>query len=522
MDSVCGKLLTAVVILPLTAGNSRRRRNGSRYYDCIISSRVLFLVIFAIVIVFTASKSIRTHTEIRLEFVLLLLSLLMISTMVGFCVLAILVHKHGLQYVVAGRRNTSTPKLQVIFLWVFGLASVFYCIFLVGKQIECSVDIANDGKKVGGYFWDTLLFFNILMILCLFSQMIAVTYFSPYELKQTDLINFAMSMLLIVDVCIFVYITLISDTFAYIVHINNDAGISHCLKRNSTMIDLLHKSEQILRPNFTEFTLLSCTILLEIWSPTKVPVSTDEMSYVETQDAETIPLLPYVTQTQHTRGRRTACQLISLMISLSLGIGHAIIYVAMAMGIGEIDKMRYITEVYELTLKVMIMFAIFAGFFCLVQYCTPDVSSKGLKTRDYVYLLSAFGLFMMHLAETIGGNVSSGRTATILMYTSIFSIFQDYLQVVFLLHASRCKKADPRTNIDLLESILIFIFISNFIFWFNDSFLISEFAVNRILEHGSFSKDLQKTVYHVLLPVTVFFRFTSFLEYYATFVKYST
>ncbi|XP_060079136.1 uncharacterized protein LOC132558568 [Ylistrum balloti] len=520
MDSWCGKLLTSVVVLPFMAGNCRTRRNGSRYYDCLISSRVLFLVVFAIVIVFTASKRIPSHTQIRLGFVLLLLTLLMITAMTCIFVLGYLVNKHGLQSIVAAKRNTSTPKLQVIFLWMFGLATVFYCGFLLAKQIECSIYIS------GGYFWNIVLFFNTLLIICLFIQMIFITYFSPYELEPTDLVNCTMSMLLAGNVSIFVYVNIMGNTLSTIIDIDPDNDIARCLKNNSTMILLLEKSSSILRPNFTEFVLLSCTILLEIWSPTKVQHPNGEVPYIEISDindSERSSLLSSETTTEHSRneGRRTACQLITLIISIALGLGQVVCYVVMAMDIGDVNSMRYVSEVYELVLKAMIVLAIFIGFFCLVQYCSPDRSSQGLKTWEHVYLLSAFGLFMMHICECIGGDVSSDISAKMLMSTSIISIFQDYLQVVFLLHANRCKKCDPRSNINLLESVLIFTMISNFMFWFNDSFLITEFPVNRILEHDDFSKDLLNVVYEIFLPVSVFFRFTSFLEYYATFGKYN-
>ncbi|OWF38811.1 uncharacterized protein LOC110465885 isoform X2 [Mizuhopecten yessoensis] len=520
MDSWCGKLLTSILLLPFTAGNYRRRQNGSGYYDCIISSRVLFLVVLSIVIVFTASKKIPTHSEIRIGFVLILLSLLMIFAVIGFCVQGYLVHKHGLQYIVAASRNASTPKLQVVFLWLFGFASVFYCGFFIIKQIECSENLAV------GNIWYILLYFNITLILCLFSQMVIITHFSPYELKQTHLVNYAMSLLLVANVCMFVYGTLIGEITLYIMYTFPDSDIANCLENNSTFSVLLEKSKPILKPNFTEFCLLSCTILLEIWSPTKkVQLLDEETSYMEIDNiehTERSPLLPTFTATEHRRsgneGKQTACQLITLVFSITAGLGLIVCYVVMAMNIGDIDYMRNVAEIYELALKVVMVLAIFIGFYCLVSYCTPDTSPEDLKPSEYVYLLSAFGLFMMHICEGIGGDVSFDNW---FMSTSILSIFQDYLQVVFLLHASRFKKSEPQSTIHLLESALIFIMICNCIFWLNDSFLKSEFSITRILEHYNFPTELSSVVYNVLLPVSVFFRFTSFLEYYATFDKYN-
>ncbi|XP_021368551.1 uncharacterized protein LOC110460139 [Mizuhopecten yessoensis] len=517
MDSWCGKILRAVFILPLMAGNYRRRRSGSWYYDCTISSRVLFLIVLSIVTVFTASRGIYTHTQIRLGFVLILLSIIMISAVIGFCIIGYLVNKHGLRSVVAARRDTRTPKLQVVFIWMFGLASVCYCTFVMCKQIECSINSS------GGLFWNILLTFNILLVVCLFLQMIVITYFLPYELKPTNLVNFTMYMLLIANVSMLLYVFLISNTFGFIWDKVHHHNVTSCLVNNSTISLLLSKSRPILKPTFTEFCLLSCTILLEIWSPTKVHLPSEETSDIEINDmheSERSPLLTAVPVEHRSRneGRRTACQLVTQILSIVLGLAFTVCYVAIAMGIGNTDNIQYVAQIYELTLKILMMLSIFVGFFCLVNYCTPDNSSQALKSREYVYLLSAFGLFMLHIGKGIGGDVSPNTTSyTLLFYTSILSLFQDYLQVVFLLHANRCKKSDPRSNIDLLESVLILTMISNFILWLNDSFLISEFQNTRILQNEPW--DL---MYEYLLPIAVFYRYTSFLEYYAIFGQYNT
>ncbi|XP_021368544.1 uncharacterized protein LOC110460133 [Mizuhopecten yessoensis] len=547
MESLCVKLLKSIFILPFCAGNLRRRRNGLWNYDCTISSRVLFLIIVAVVIVFTASREIQTHVEVRLGFVLLLLTVIMLSTICGMCHLGWLVQKDGLLSIVSAKRDTRTPKLQVVFLWVFGIGSGLYCALFVGKQIECSV-LTN-----GGFYWHALFYFNILLTISIFTDLIFLSYFSPFELKQTTSVNFAMFITLTANVTVILYIYLLDGTLLFVKIIDPDVQLISCIDNNSTMTILLDKSRRFLAPTFVEFALLSTTLLLDIWSLTQVyhPDSgstsieindrdnSEQTTFIQSadnQDSEQICLLSSVTCTnddpnqayrQHAAiepyhsengDRRKVSQIVTLVGSLTAGLGLVVCYTAQAMAMENIKNIRYATEIYELTLAVVMVLVIFVGFFCLTYYCTPDRSAKHLRPSDYVYLLSAFGVIMLHFYEALGGDVSSDSAGSIILYRSIISLFQDYLQVVFLLQANRCKKS--RSSVDLLESVLIFTMIINIIFWFNNSFLLAEFPSTSILENDHFSKELLGLVYKVLIPVAIFFRFTSFLEFYATFEKY--
>ncbi|XP_069134714.1 proton channel OtopLc-like [Argopecten irradians] len=517
MDSFCGKILTSMFILPFTAGNYRRRPNGSWCFDCTIASRVLFLIVLATIIVLTASKDIHKHADVRLAIVVILLSLSMCAGVIGIYILGCFVKYHGQQYIVASTRNTHTSKLQVIFLWGFGLASGIRCILSAGKHIECTAKASHSA------YWTSMFCFYTLVIVYLFSEMIFITYCSTFKLKKTLFVNYVMLMLLTANVSVIVYIHFLHDTFSYFTKNDNDGQLSSCLLNNSTISHLMTKSQPFLYPASVEYSLLSITILLEIWSPTKLRHVVNEQ-ITSPQELESVPLVADDTSIEdmnsENRSGKTVCQMATLAGSLSAGIGLILCNVILATGIGENEYVRYVAGIYEFTLNGMMSLAIFAGFYCLVKCCTPDSVPKGLGSREYVYLLSAFGLFMTNIAEGIGNDVSTQPEARLFMYRSIFSVFQDYLQVVFLLLANRCKKVDPRSNIHPLESALIFIMISNFVLWFNDSVLLSKFPNTRSLHYQT--DNTTYTMYEDLLPVAVFFRFTSFMEYYTTFGKYTS
>ncbi|XP_060067878.1 uncharacterized protein LOC132548070 [Ylistrum balloti] len=565
MDSTCGKLFMSIIVLPFAAGHVRRRRNGQQYHDCSISSRVLLMIIATTVLVFTSSPNILTHAGIRRGMVMFLLTVIMVCTMLGILSLAFSVQRHGLLSVVAARRNTSTMKLQMIFLWVFGLASGFYCAFFLAKQLECF------SKTNGDLFWNILFCFNVTLILSIFVEMVFLSYFSHFQLRQTTSVNCVMFLALTANISVILYIYFVRDTFELIKKISADNNLVACIERNSTIIVLLHKSSLFLGPAFAEYALLSITILLEIWSPIQSTHSESEsrdndpgdsehttmVNETNQVDSERLPLIPSSDDTQPGSGqaeigtyqpdndgrrkmpyqscspmseievnqqanssRQKVSHIFTLAGSLITGLGLVICYITQAMDIGNLDKIRYATEMYELALTVIMTLVLFIGFFCLINDCVPDKTAKPLRPCDYVYLLSAFGVFMFHFYEILGGDILPDSATSIFFYKSILSLFQDYLQVVFLLQANRCQKG--RSKVDLLESVLIFTMIMNVVFWFTYSFLIAEFPSTRILENAHFSKELLDQVYGFLLSVAVFFRFTSFLEYYATFGKYNS
>ncbi|XP_060079127.1 uncharacterized protein LOC132558559 [Ylistrum balloti] len=522
MESVCGKLLTSTIILPFAGPQYRRRQHGSWYYDCVISSRVLVMIFVSLVFGFTVTKSIPKHAEFRLGFVLSLLLVIMISALSIFCIIGTKVRKYGLQSVVAARNDRNTRKLQVVFMWIFGLSSGLSCALFIGKLIECSVNFA------GGIYWNILLVFNITLILALFSEMVFVSYFSPFELKQSSLVNYAMFLILTCNLSVILYVYQMKNTRSFLIEVEDDIDLISCLGNNSTMTLLLEKSLPFLRPAFVEYVFLSSTILLEIWSPKQEANPQDESpTYIginDVQESEQTSLLHGFNVIEHpaNRGRRTLVQILSLAMSITTGLGLVVCYIVLVLDIGDGNVILYIAQVYELTLKVMMALATFAGFYCLAHYCTPDSSPKGLKSREYLYLLSAFGLFLGHISIAIGADVTDDQNTKIILFTNAFSVFQDYLQVVFLLHANRFRKTDPRSNINLLESVLIFTMINNFIFWFTDSFFISEFSRTQLLHHSNFPQYLLNLVYSIFLPFSVFFRFTTFLEYYAIFGKFNS
>ncbi|XP_069107876.1 uncharacterized protein [Argopecten irradians] len=520
MDSWCCKLFTSIIILPFTAGNYRTRRNGSRYYDCAISFRVLFLCCLAVVAVFSATKDVHAGADARLGVVLLILSLLITGGIVVCLVLVCLAQTRGLHSLVTARSPTSTSRLQVGFLWIFGLGASLFAAFLMAKMVECSLHV------IGDLYWNTIICFNAALIVCFLSELIFITYFSTFKLKHSTFVNYSILTVLASNICMQLYVSIIGDSFETFIKINHDLDSSECLSNNSTLSAMIQKSRSMLAPMFTEFVLLSSTVIVEIWSPSSNRSNNEHIhsDMNNFDESERTGLLPYRSTNSglYAENERKLYRLLTCIASLITGFGLVIVYVAISMNIGNVQAIQFIAEMYELVLKLLMTVVNFVGFYCLVNYCTPDSSPKPLTGRENVYLMSLLGLVMLHIGKVIKGNISTSHMSDVLFYTNIISIFQDYLQVVLLLHANRCNKSDPRSALRLFESVLLFTMIINFTLWINDTFLIAQYPITRVLEKGEFSHGVLKLGSSILLPVSVFYRFTSFLEYFSTFKKYSS
>ncbi|XP_033747147.1 uncharacterized protein LOC117332369 [Pecten maximus] len=529
MRNFCSELITAVVILPVTAGNYRRRQNGSWYYDGTISSMVFFLVFLAVVIIFTVSKNIDIDQDKRLGIVFVLLTVVFVIGMFACVVLGCIVNKHGLNYVVLRKHENSVTKLQLIFLWIFGIVSGLFSGFLVGQQIQCKVFSPNiEGD--GGFFWDSRCIFNVITMLFLLTEIIFITYFAQFEMKRSTSIRYVLFILVCANISVWLHSIIIdNETFSERMmdeQFGNNSIIPACLQ-NGSIGSLIGHSKPVLGPCFLEFFLLSITILFEMWPPAMIRTSNDVLPTYQdvvelncSVNEETTLLGITETDGNSLSGADwTVNQLVTLVVSIGVGLGCVVGYIVWVIHQGS--QMRLVMEWFAVVINSIMIGANLVGFFCLVHYCKPDRIPKPLKVSEYVYMSSAFGIVMIHVCDILTGLLSRDNSSDITLTSYILAIIQDYLQVVFLLHANRCSKSDPHSNTHLLDCVLMFLLVMNFYNWVIDGFILASFPGVRQVEQKVLGSILWSLYHDILLPVGVFYRFSSALEFFMTFRVYN-
>ncbi|XP_021377674.1 uncharacterized protein LOC110465873 [Mizuhopecten yessoensis] len=352
MGNSCSELITSVVVLPITAGNYRRRQNGSRYYDGTLSSLVFFLIFLATVIILTFSKDIDIGQDKRLAIVFILLAVIMVLGMFACAIVGCFIKTYGLGRVVLRRQERSVTKLQLIFLWIFGIGSGWLSAFLAGQQFQC--DILSQKIDGGGdVFWYSRGIFNVILTIILFIQITFINYFVQFQMKCSTSVRYSLFILVGANVSVWLH-SIITDNESFPEnipgkHFRNNSKILACL-RNETIGFLLDISNPILDPCLLEFCLLSTMLLFEMWSPNTLQTSSegtfsrdDSRTYrdnVESNytlnDTERNPLLGNANQNpENSLSRhgvtRTVYHLIVLVLSIVVTIGNVICYVVWVM-----------------------------------------------------------------------------------------------------------------------------------------------------------------------------------------------
>ncbi|XP_060067877.1 uncharacterized protein LOC132548069 [Ylistrum balloti] len=532
MGNICKDLVTALVILPITAGNYQRRQNGSRYFDGTISSTVFFLIFLAVIIIFTISKNIDHDQEKRMGVVFLLLTTIMVLGVAACVTLGCIIKKHGLALVVSKRREGNITKLQIIFLWIFGIVAGLLSISLIGQQSVC--EVYNSIIDGGRFFWNSRLIFNSITMLFLFTEIIFISYFVQYNLRNSTFIRYVLFILLSANVSVWLHSVIIdNELFPDNIlekQFGNSSNILYCIQ-NGTFGTIINKFKTVSNPCFLEFCLLSVTMLLEMWSPTTTENSSEE----EVQTYQELNRLSYSVNDRSTlleisvdnedrssgaRPGRTIQQLVTFFVTVVIGLGLDVSYLV-CVWFPKNAEILMMMERYHTIITIAMIVANFVGFYCLVHYCKPDRANKPLKVSEYVYLSSVLGILMIHVCEIVSAYYTQGPIAQLNLITYILGIVQIYLQVVFLLHANRCKISNIQTNVHLLDCVLIFLMVINLNIWMSDSFIVEQFSVLKDVEKQILGDIVMNLYYHVLLPTSIFFRFSSALELFATFKMYS-
>ncbi|XP_069127215.1 uncharacterized protein [Argopecten irradians] len=526
LRSICSDLITAFVIIPVMAGNYRKQKNGHWSTDGIISFIVFLLVFLGVVGILTFSKEIDVEKDKRLAVVFVLLSTIQVIGVLACIVLCVLLSKRGLSYIVLQRQEESVVKLQLVFLWIFGIGAGLFSAFLVGQQIQCKVfgtSIDEDGR----FFWDCRGIFNVITIISLLTEMVFISYFSQFEMKRCICIRYVIAILTSANISIWLHTIIIdNEPFPESIlekHFGNHSNKSTCLQ-NDSIGSLINDSKQILGTCFLEFFLLSITILFEMWSKFKadcLPAYQDVVELNSSSTDEETPLLVDHRMDNQSRTGRTVYQLLALISSIGIGIAKIVGTIVWVRHQGQ--EMRSVMKTFDIIFNSVILIVNLIGFYCLAHYYKPDRKTKSLKISEYVYLSSAFGIIMLHFCDILTGLLSSihhdvqDATSRLTLIAYAIALIQDYFQVVFLLQTKRCIKANPHSSIHLLDCVLLFLMVTNICQWMEDSFILSSYYGIRQVEKDVLGSVLWGVYHNILLPVSVFFRFSSALELYTTF-----
>ncbi len=108
------------------------------------------------------------------------------------------------------------------------------------------------------------------------------------------------------------------------------------------------------------------------------------------------------------------------------------------------------------------------------------------------------------------------------LVNAVLNIVSVCLQTVFLCHAGRVTRPDPDRGVSTrFRAVLLYLALSNFVTWINDSFIVYQNYDSLTPHQGHFfGKGVWPKMYYVLFPLGLFFRFNSACLFLQIFLGY--
>jgi len=535
MNSILSDIWHGVILLPVTAGNIRQRQNGRIFHDGTISASVMVLCFLSVIFVFTESQTNDENSLIRIAVLLSLLSCMVILGIIACIGIAVVIKCKGFDFLTRDRTNTTPTLLRKIFLWFFGIGTIIYCSFKMIRQIVCQKDIIavfrfSDSNAEIVYYVSVTIFVIL--------EMVFMTVFLSYRFKHSALLHYAMLSMLSANFSVWFYTFSLEKTIIS-KKVNgtdtNTTALQNCMV-NSSISHFINGSYPVLSPMYLEFSLVTITMILEIWVPVKMTKSEqtreiqEELGNIDDEDEERSPLISSrststdsfqssLEQAYRINVSSSLSFYLQILLSVIIFLPLLICNVIQVSSFKAFSDMHFVVYVYSIFYKVIMFFVILYGFFSLAHSCKPVRYNKSLRVREYMLLLAAFGMFQIYIFQMLAASQSSSAAAKTGLVENILSMPVDYLQTIFLIQASRFTKSDTATNSKTMEGTCLVLMLMNFGLWLIDSFLGTQYFPK--ISQQVFGHDQWSFVNTILFPVAVFFRFSTSFGYHRLYHFFS-
>lgn len=527
-------ILRGVFVLPICAGHLVQRRNNAWRFDGSVSALVLLLLVISLTVAITSTNGITKYDIQRLTGTLILMTLMVLCA-IGEIIRVVLKNRRE-QHNITITAPCAYMNMETFFLWIFAILASLFCTFHFLVALECLQPGISDVLDV---FRISKLSFSAVLVLFIFTEASFITYFSVKKLQRSVFTWRSVVVLVCVNVVLWVNTFILQGTALAITHshVENNTFIRTCIN-NSSVSRAFDDSSGILNPGFIEFLMLAVTLIISISnSPTDEQgheeISNDSRNfYIEEAMTDITSLLVHDHETETISGDVTSDRQESVLQMSRNHYGTIIVCVIIILPniIGymvdviidlQYSQVRVAMNYWELGQKLLMVVGHLTGFVILQRDFQPPRRHVPLTIREGVYLLAAVGMFVTHFFEIIIGVVANDKTGMSTTLQNTASILQDYLQVVFLIYANRNTAKHGYRRRFLIEAICIVIMSINLGFWFTDNFLISNYDSTRETEQHVLGNTGWYIFNNILMPVNVYYRFSSGWMYYYLFRKLS-
>ncbi|XP_021366029.1 uncharacterized protein LOC110458586 [Mizuhopecten yessoensis] len=565
-------VLQSVFMLPFMAGYAKAGRNRPTHLDGTTSVIVFSTFLFSFILLIAKTMTGTNETVFHCRGFHVILSSIAFIGVLSYIILIITLRLKGFSSLLEQRTARSTSGVHIIFLWMFGVASVVFCILNTGRLIECELSLESNVVS------DVNLMecaYYVAMALFLLIQMMVLTYLMPFKFRSSLRLQYLILIIISTNLSMCAYS--FRDRYLGDMYVGNGTWIVlNCT--NQTFSQMLDVSNKVLTPTFLECSFLSITIIMNMsskWNTdntindnnelTVVIASSDSVSDTNVDNpvsferrrsqlsgehnndteyddnsSESNPRTPLLSNSQVSRrGSNSApgCHTgvkpnkerlkpllwyyASVLFSWILGIAVLIVYIVQITSESTDRGMLNARDVCETLASCMMAVYVHAGFYLLSKHTRPKADVGPVSGSEYIFIISSIGalfscvfsvLSFIHFAPTFYKvHVASRVIIGVISYT----------QTVFILHAKRCRRKRTNENISSLRSVMLLLVMFNFVFWIVESFIYGGYYNVKYMERKYLGPDLWNIRVGICHPLYMYFSFTSALEMYNLFQQFS-
>lgn len=310
---------------------------------------------------------------------------------VGFLAVSSLLISSCLQrreFGLAESEKDPSINLQLVFLWVFGLATML----LVGVNITTFLQCLNDNSNTTDQSL-FLLVINVLYALFIVFQFVFLTINKQTILKATVYFHFSIVSILAVNFALW-YSSTIYTFVAIETNITMFLNIS-CFQSSEIKMKLGNKLYPILFPPQMEFYILASTLTLSLWWNSKRYVGSDT-----TNRSRLVEVPRYTELNDHASTDVNIKHILSVILGVVLNVPIAISTILM----NFVYKWqnRYVRIFFDISETLSSVCSCILACACCYKIRSVSLTiPKPMLIRDYILILSSSGVMAFLTAKII-------------------------------------------------------------------------------------------------------------------------
>lgn len=505
------KFLKIIFVIPFRIGNpnlsSDYKTDGSSsaviLFSCLVSS--------IIVVIGTFSGQHRFN-EVSMKVIWGLIVSLVTTATLNIFLLFCHIRKHRSRLTLPRIETDASIKLQLGFLWTFGLGLLLRTSLTIATNIEC-ISEKHLPSDIGSIVSSTM------MIVFMLSQIGLITYMRDFRFLRSAWIYYSIGMILLANASIWFNFTTagiagilhnaVSNTSSTDVTVNN-ASYGFCFF-HSKIHSLSFKIQPYLFQVSLDFLLLAMLFIMRTWPSLKIShYSTMENELKATENEFEMP------RTDH---RKIG------VFSVVIGIVFHIPFLVLALLIRFVysDKTSALRETWQVSVIVqktaMLFFIILA--FSQIDERSKELNGWTLGSNDVVLLFCYVGKIILPAFGIIAATYCTKDD--VLLGKGLTSLFFYFYHTLYIMISKRSSHtALKESPVSVFVHVLLFTL--NMTQWITTTFILSVQG-NYVLNEGEGCLFVNPSVWimiqYIFIPFTVYYDFQSAMHFYSILPRFS-